>query len=116
MIEEPPYHYFYCSKCGRKMWPEEVENPVCGLVFRSGSKCDGILVSTLTSDELKARVSRLRAECVLKFATPGTIVEYAGSRYEVEEFPHGTMVGIYDEPPSMHVDYINPRSLTMPRS
>jgi len=72
----------------------------------------------MTTDELKNRVSKLRAECVLKFATTGATVEYAGSRYEVahqRQFPHGVMIGIYDEPPSKHVDYINPRNLTVPR-
>jgi hypothetical protein len=119
MIEDPPYYYFYCSKCGRKMCPEEVENTTCGLVLRGGVVCDGVLLSTLTPDELEAKVSKLRADCVLKFATPGAMVNYAGSLYEVahqKEFPHGTMVGIYDEPPGDHVDYINPRNLTVPRS
>jgi len=34
--------------------------------------------------------------------------------YEVarlEKFPHGWMVGIYDEPPGKHVDFWNPSSL-----
>lgn len=43
-----------------------------------------------------------------------TISEGSEYRYEVaavERFPHGLMVGIYDEPPSKHVDYWNPGSL-----
>lgn len=34
--------------------------------------------------------------------------------YEIAEiagFPHGVMIGIYDEPPSDHIDYFNPSSL-----
>lgn len=31
---------------------------------------------------------------------------------EIKKFPHGWMVGIYDEPPSKHVDFWNPSSLT----
>jgi hypothetical protein len=34
---------------------------------------------------------------------------------EVRRFPHGYMIGIYDEPPSLHVDYWNPSSLTLAR-
>lgn len=30
---------------------------------------------------------------------------------EIRNFPHGLMVGIYDEPPSKHVDFWNPNSL-----
>lgn len=30
---------------------------------------------------------------------------------EIKEFPHGTMIGIYDEPPSKHVDYLHPSSV-----
>ncbi len=44
----------------------------------------------------------------------GDIVVYAGSEYEVAEvkqFPHGMMVGIYDEPPSFHVDYVREDSV-----
>lgn len=46
---------------------------------------------------------------------PGDQVVYAGSTWEVAEikkFPHGWMVGIYDEPPGKHVDYIKPESVT----
>lgn len=38
-------------------------------------------------------------------------VFFAGSVYkvaEIKEFPHGYMIGIYDEPPTKHIDYINP--------
>lgn len=44
----------------------------------------------------------------------GDKVLFAGTEYEVAKiklFPHGKMVGIYDEPPSKHIDYITPKSL-----
>jgi len=43
----------------------------------------------------------------------GDRVLYAGAVYnvaEIKKFPHGEMIGIYDEPPSQHVDYINPKN------
>lgn len=46
----------------------------------------------------------------MKTIVPGAMVIYAGSKYEVAEvrkFPHGLMVGIYDEPPSKHIDWLN---------
>lgn len=30
---------------------------------------------------------------------------------KIEKYPHGWMVGIYDEPPGKHVDFWNPASL-----
>ena len=42
--------------------------------------------------------------------TVGSRVTYGKYSYEVAEikkFPHGLMVGIYDEPPSKHIDYLN---------
>jgi hypothetical protein len=44
----------------------------------------------------------------------GDKVLFAGTYYvvaEVSDFPHGTMIGIYDEPPSKHIDYLNPSSI-----
>jgi hypothetical protein len=44
----------------------------------------------------------------------GEEIFYAGSFYEVSEikdFPHGKMVGIFDEPPSKHIDYLSPSSV-----
>lgn len=44
----------------------------------------------------------------------GDKVLFAGSYYEVAEvadFPHGPMIGIYDEPPSKHIDYLNASSI-----
>lgn len=41
----------------------------------------------------------------------GSRVFYAGSIYEfatIKKFPHGVMIGIYDEPPLKHVDYLQP--------
>lgn len=39
---------------------------------------------------------------------PGDKIFFAGSYYEVAEItPGGTMIGIFDEPPSKHIDYIN---------
>lgn len=46
----------------------------------------------------------------------GDKVLYAGSVYEVAHvrmFSHGPMVGIYDEPPSKHIDYLLPRHLKL---
>ncbi len=45
----------------------------------------------------------------------GDKVLYAGSEYEVadiDEF-NGFMVGIYDEPPSFHIDYIRKDSVKL---
>jgi hypothetical protein len=44
----------------------------------------------------------------------GEEIFYASRFYEVaeiKEFPHGKMVGIFDEPPSKHIDYLNPSSV-----
>lgn len=44
----------------------------------------------------------------------GEEIFYAGTFYkivEIKDFPHGIMLGIYDEPPSNHIDYLNPRSV-----
>ena len=46
----------------------------------------------------------------------GDLVKYGPNSYEVAEirmFPHGPMVGIYDEPPSKHVDFLNPTSVSL---
>lgn len=42
-----------------------------------------------------------------------SILEYEIAR--IEMFAHGLMVGIYDEPPSDHIDYLNPDSLVVTR-
>ena len=42
-------------------------------------------------------------------------IYYAGQFYEVAEikvFPHGKMIGIFDEPPSKHIDYLNPENVS----
>lgn len=31
----------------------------------------------------------------------------------IEQFPHGLLVGIYDEPPSKHIDFIKPENLKL---
>lgn len=44
----------------------------------------------------------------------GEEVFYGKSYYEVaeiKEFPHGIMIGIYDEPPTKHIDYLNPKNV-----
>ena len=44
----------------------------------------------------------------------GEEVYYAEFYYEVAEvkqFPHGLMIGIYDEPPTKHIDYLNPKDV-----
>ena len=46
----------------------------------------------------------------------GSRVRYAGSTWvvaEIAQFPHGPMIGIYDEPPSGHIDYLHPESVTL---
>ena len=73
-------------------------------------------MSNLTPEEFKKWASNKRADLVIKYAVPGAQVVYASSVYEVahqKTFPHGVMIGIYDEPPSKHVDYISPRSLRL---
>ena len=50
-----------------------------------------------------------------KKLTKANRIYYAGNIYEVaviKPFPHGVMIGIYDEPPSVHVDYLQPESVT----
>ncbi len=44
----------------------------------------------------------------------GDEIFYAGNFYEVAEiklFPHGKMIGIFDEKPYSHIDYLNPSSV-----
>ena len=44
----------------------------------------------------------------------GDRIYYGGSIYDfatIKKFPHGVMVGIYDEPPSRHVDYLQPKNV-----
>lgn len=44
----------------------------------------------------------------------GDEIYFAGSFYQVadiKDFPHGRMIGIYDEPPTKHIDYINQDSV-----
>lgn len=46
----------------------------------------------------------------------GDEVYFAGSFYKVAEikmFPHGEMIGIYDEPPTKHIDYLKPNSVIL---
>jgi len=47
----------------------------------------------------------------------GDFIFFSGSFFEVAEvktFPHGEMIGIYDEKPkSNHVDYLNPSSVLL---
>lgn len=41
----------------------------------------------------------------------GDRIMYANQSYEVAElkqFPHGVMIGIYDETPTKHIDYLQP--------
>ena len=50
----------------------------------------------------------------IKKLRKGSKLYYAGAVYEfatIKKFPHGTMIGIYDEPPTMHVDYIQPSNI-----
>ncbi len=44
----------------------------------------------------------------------GDKIFYGGGFYEVaetKELPHGLMVGIYDEPPKKHIDYLQPENI-----
>lgn len=44
----------------------------------------------------------------------GDEVFYAGAYYlvaEIKKFPHGVMIGIYDELNSKHIDYLQPHSV-----
>ena len=66
----------------------------------------------MNRDELKEWACKKRAELVMKHAVPGVMVQYGGRSYEVARTDRG-MVGIYDEPPSEHIDFINPRNLTI---
>jgi len=46
----------------------------------------------------------------------GNRIYYAGSVYDfatLKMFPHGVMVGIYDEPPTKHVDYLQPQNVNI---
>lgn len=40
-------------------------------------------------------------------------IYYAGAFYGCrnKEFPHGIMIGIYDEPNTKHIDYLQPNSV-----
>lgn len=51
-----------------------------------------------------AQHKRIRAGSSVLFG------EYAYKVAGVKLFPHGYMVGIYDEPPSKHIDYLSPYS------
>lgn len=45
----------------------------------------------------------------------GQEIYYAGGFYEVadlKDFPHGKMIGIYDQPPTKHIDYLKPESVS----
>lgn len=63
--------------------------------------------------DLKEWAGKKRAECVLKHVKSGMTVIYGGAEYLVARVENG-MVVIYDEPPTLHVDYINPRNITIP--
>ena len=44
----------------------------------------------------------------------GNRIYYAANIYDValiKPFPHGVMIGIYDEPPTKHVDYLQPENI-----
>lgn len=52
----------------------------------------------------------------LKELRVADMVYYAGSIYKsagLKDFPHGKMIGIYDEPPSDHIDYLSPDSVSL---
>jgi hypothetical protein len=46
----------------------------------------------------------------------GQKVIFGRHPYEIavfKHFPHGWMVGIYDEPPGRHIDFLNPEGLQL---
>lgn len=50
----------------------------------------------------------------MKEIIKGDIILYANNTYEVayvKDFPHGKMIGIYDEKNSEHIDYLNPNNV-----
>lgn len=52
----------------------------------------------------------------VKKLKPGDTIFFSDSFYEVaeiKEFPHGLMVGIYDDPATKHIDYLNPESINL---
>lgn len=85
------------------------------------TRTDSSSALTRLANFLEVPVDSLRANALDLHYTkigfrPGDLVNYGGGEavYEVADikhFPHGWMVGIYDEPPGNHVDWINPVSL-----
>lgn len=68
----------------------------------------------MNQEDLHAWASKKVTEIKGRTIKAGDFVRYAGSKYEVAEvkqFPHGPMIGIYDEPPSKHIDYLQPGSV-----
>jgi hypothetical protein len=74
------------------------------------------------ADILEMDVKDLRSDAIelvyMKVGfRPGDMVKFragGGMIYEVaaiSHYPHGWMVGIYDEPPGNHIDFWNPSSL-----
>lgn len=53
--------------------------------------------------------------CVGDFVRIHPASKYDYEVAEIRQFPHGPMVGIYDEPPGDHVDFWNRSSLTLSR-
>jgi len=47
------------------------------------------------------------------FVSIGSDLKYRYEVAEIARFPHGIMIGIYDDPPSDHIDYWNPSSLKL---
>ena len=44
----------------------------------------------------------------------GDQVKFGATTYEVADiklFPHGKMIGVYDEPPTKHIDYLHLNSI-----
>ena len=67
-------------------------------------------------ESLKSWAYRERARIVLAQAYPGLMVKYGGALYEVASIDERGMIGIYDEPPTKHVDFLNPRNVTIPQT
>lgn len=65
---------------------------------------------------LERRVADKLATVKRNVIKPGDIIRYGSGEYEVAgiaKFSHGYMIGIYDEPPGDHIDYVNPRNVTL---
>lgn len=89
---------------------------VAAIADRDGAQTNWAAVRAKVAALLQA-VDGHYVEARDKYGIPiraGDAVDYAGIVFlvaDVKQFPHGPMVGIYDEPPGKHVDYVKPESV-----